>query len=325
MAHTSADLDDTHVLTLGRRFEVEPSAPFRLDLTAWALRRRAHNEVDRWDGHVYSRVLLLDGEAVALSVTQSQSAPRDVPRLAVTLATGAVDQHTETLAHGTLEKLLGLKVDLSGFAAMAARDPVLKELAARMRGFRPPRFPTVFEALVNAVACQQLSITVGVHLLNRLAAAHGRAVSGVPDGANAFPGPQELSGVTPAQLKLLGFSSTKARTIIQAAQAIVAGELDLESLELLDDDAAIERLMGLYGVGRWTAEYVMLRGLGRLHIFPGDDVGARNKLERFLDIESKLDYEGVARVLARWRPYAGVIYLHLLLDSLSEAGLVAEA
>jgi DNA-3-methyladenine glycosylase II len=83
--------------------------------------------------------------------------------------------------------------------------------------------------------------------------------------------------------------------------------------------------MGLYGVGRWTAEYVMLRGLGRLHIFPGDDVGARNKLERFLDIESKLDYEGVARVLARWRPYAGVIYLHLLLDSLSEAGLVAEA
>lgn len=318
-----ADLDDTDAPGLRRRFEVEPAAPFRLDLTAWALRRRAHNEVDRWDGHVYSRTLLLGDEAVALSVTQS--GPRDAARLAVALAGGPIDRRCEALARGTLDKLLGLEVDLSGFAAMAARDPVLEELAARMRGFKPPRFPTVFEALVNAVACQQLSITVGVHLLNRLAAAHGRAVSGVSGGASAFPGPRELSGVAPEELKLLGFSLTKARTIIGAAQAIVAGELDLEGLELLDDDVAIGRLMGLYGVGRWTAEYVMLRGLGRLHIFPGDDVGARNKLERFLDIESKLDYAGVARALARWRPYAGVIYLHLLLDSLSEAGLVAEA
>jgi 3-methyladenine DNA glycosylase/8-oxoguanine DNA glycosylase len=58
------------------------------------------------------------------------------------------------------------------------------------------------------------------------------------------------------------------------------------------------------------------------HLPWGDDVGARNELERFLAIESQLDYEGVARVLGRWRPYAGRIYLHLLLDSLSETGLV---
>jgi len=84
----------------------------------------------------------------------------------------------------------------------------------------------------------------------------------------------------------------------------------------------LERLTGLYGVGRWSAEYVMLRGLGRLHVFPGDDVGARNKLRSLLDFEGSLDYEGVGRLLARWRPYAGVVYFHLLLDSLAEAGLV---
>jgi DNA-3-methyladenine glycosylase II len=304
----------------GDRLVIAPDQPFRLDLTAWALRRRAHNEIDRWDGHVYARVLSVGDDALALSVTQS--GPLDAPRLAVTLADGPEDQHSEALARCSLDKLLGLTIDVSGFAAMAARDPVLHELAARMRGFKPPRFPTVFEALVNAVACQQLSITVGVHLLNRLTAAYGRPVAGTPDGPRAFPGPHELCRVTPEALKHLGFSMTKARTIIGAAQAVLDGDLDLEGLESVEDDAAIERLMSLYGVGRWTAEYVMLRGLGRLHIFPGDDVGARNKLERFLDIESKLDYEGVGRVLARWRPYAGLIYLHLLLDSLSEAGLV---
>ncbi len=314
------ELDDAQAPGLGRQLETELDAPFRLDLTVWALRRRAHNAIDRWDGHVYARVLLLDEEAVAVSVTQSGS--REAPRVAVALAGGPTAPGSEALARSMLNRLLGLTVDLSGFATMAAQDPVLGGLAARMRGLKPPRFPTVFEALVNAVACQQLSITVGIHLLNRLAAAHGRAVPGVPAGARAFPGPRELSRLEPEQLKLLGFSLTKARTIVGAAQAIVAGEIDLESLTLVDDEEAIQRLMGLYGVGRWTAEYVMLRGLGRLHIFPGDDIGARNKLERFLDIESKLDYEGVARVLDRWRPYAGVVYLHLLLDSLSEMGLV---
>ena len=58
---------------------------------------------------------------------------------------------------------------------MAAPDPLLGPLAERMRGLKPPRFPTVFEALVNGIACQQLSLAVGIHLLNRLTADRGRA------------------------------------------------------------------------------------------------------------------------------------------------------
>ena len=303
-----------------RSLSLEVLAPFRLDLTAWALRRRAHNAVDRWDGLRYSRAVLLDDRPVSVSVQQDGSA--EAPGLTATLTGAPVGRSAEALARCMLEKLLGLTLDISGFATMAAQDPLLRGLAARMRGFRPPRFASVFEALVNAVACQQLSITVGIHLLNRLTAEYGPAVAEAPDGPRVFPGPGELARLAPDDLRRLGFSLSKARTIIGAAQAILDGDLDLESLEHLDDQATIDRLSALYGVGRWSAEYVMLRGLGRLHVFPGDDVGARNKLERFLDIESSLDYEGVARVLARWRPYAGIIYLHLLLDSLSEAGLV---
>jgi DNA-3-methyladenine glycosylase II len=84
----------------------------------------------------------------------------------------------------------------------------------------------------------------------------------------------------------------------------------------------VARLTGLRGIGRWTAEYVMLRGLSRLHVFPGDDVGARNKLERLLGTRRRLDYEAVRELLARWQPYAGVVYFCLLLDSLSEAGVI---
>ncbi|MGA8476987.1 MAG: HVA1 family protein [Chthoniobacterales bacterium] len=69
-----------------------------------------------------------------------------------------------------------------------------------------------------------------------------------------------------------------------------------------------------------TAEYVLLRGLRRLDVYPGDDVGARNNLQRWLKLKKPLDYESVRRVIAKWQRYAGFIYFHLLLDGLTEAG-----
>jgi DNA-3-methyladenine glycosylase II len=295
---------------------------FRLDLTAWALRRRPHNEIDRWHAPTYRRVVSIEGGPVALSVTQGDGP--DAPRLSTLLSGRPVDEPAELLARGALERLLGLSVDLSAFAEMAELDPLLGPLAERMRGLKPPRFPTVFEALVNGVACQQLSLTVGIHLLNRLTAAHGRPVAQDPRGPRAFPDPDQLAGVQPDQLKRHGFSLTKARTIVETARAIVAGDLDLESLDQLDDPAAIERLTRLRGIGRWTAEYVLLRGLGRLQIFPGDDVGAHNKLRRLFGIDTELDYDSVKRLVARWHPYAGMVYFHLLLESLSETALMNE-
>ena len=94
----------------------------------------------------------------------------------------------------------------------------------------------------------------------------------------------------------------------------------MESLAAEDDAAVRQRLLELRGVGRWTAEYVLLRGLGRLHVFPGDDVGAQKRLARWLGRSRPLDYAGVRRVVERWQPYAGLVYFHLLLDGLSQAG-----
>lgn len=300
--------------------KIEPLAPFRLDLTTWALRRRPHNAIDRWDESTYRRVVSIEGGPVALSVTQDET--REAPRVSARLGTRPIDPRSERLVLRTLNGLLGLGLDLAGFASMAASDPLLSPLADSMRGLKPPRFPTVFEALINGVACQQLSLDVGIHLLNRLTAAWGQPFSENPDGMRQFPGAEELVSAEPDDLKRLGFSYAKARTIIDAARAITAGDLDLEGLEQLDDAAAIERLIGLRGIGRWTAEYVLLRGLGRLHVFPADDVGAQNKLRRLFDIDVALDYDRVKRLVSRWHPYAGVVYFHLLLDSLSQSGVI---
>jgi DNA-3-methyladenine glycosylase II len=302
-------------------FLIEPAAPFRLDLTAWALRRRPHNGIDLWDGRVYRRALPFGEGAMAVAVTQDGSP--EAPRLQVTLRGDMIGRVAAAQARQALTRLLGLEADLSGFATAAASDPALAALVARMRGLKPPRFATVFEGLVNGVACQQLSLDVGVHLLNRLTVAYGRPVDAAESGLHAFPEPSALATVDPANLRLLGFSMAKAQTIVTTARKIVDGDLDLVRLEGAEDAEVLERLTALRGVGRWTAQYVMLRGLGRLEVFPGDDVGARNKLKAFLGLDGELDYERVETVVSRWSPYAGLVYFHLLLDSLSRAGLVA--
>ena len=255
-----------------------------------------------------------------LAAVQTGSAA--FPELTVTLTGAQLDEQTEEAARAALARLLGLQLDLSPFYRLAAADPFLHMLAARFRGLKPPRFPTLFECLVNAIACQQLTLTVGIRLLNRLTEAHGTA----PDGgkSRAFPVPTQLADLSLEALRPLGFSRAKSRSVVELAAGISTGMFDAAAIETLDDDAALSALLRLRGVGRWTAEYALLRGLGRLHVFPGDDVGARNNLARWLNSREPLDYAGVQAAVRGWQPFAGLVYFHLLLADLAEHGTLSE-
>jgi DNA-3-methyladenine glycosylase II len=297
---------------------LRPRAPFRLDLTVWALRRRPRNAIDRWDGTTYTRTIAIGGRPVEMAVRQIGSC--DVPRLLVTTTPGLRDETERRHVRSLLARLLGLRIDLAAWYRLAASDTRLRKLAKRFRGVKPPRFPTVFEALVNGFACQQLSLPVCLELLNRLAAVCG-AEARKPCPPNcAFPSAHAVAGLSPAIGHAVGLSRQKVRALLELAQAVDKHDIDLESLAKEGDDVVIERLIALRGVGRWTAEYALLRGLGRLHVFPGDDVGAQKRLALWLGRRGPMSYEEVRRATARWHPYAGFVYFHLLLEGLSEAG-----
>ena len=274
----------------------DPISPFRLDLTVWALRRRPDNVVDRWDGQTYRRVLPLPGGFAEIAVTQS--GPPETPQLRVTVGATALSPEVQQCVTTTLERLLGFRTDVAAFYPLASRDAALSSLAQRFCGMKPPRFATVFESVITAIASQQVTRTVGVLLLNRLAVSYGAAVHAGEVAAYAFPQAEDLATLHPSHLRQLGFSRQKGRAMIELARSITVEGLDLERLEKLPDDEAIERLCDLQGVGRWSAEYVLLRGLGRTHVFPGDDVGARKNLQRWLNLVKPLNYAAVHRVLA---------------------------
>lgn len=301
-------------------FSIEPRPPFRLDLTVWVLKRRPDNIVDRWDGATYRRLLMVDGRPVDVAVRQEGTA--DAPRLCVLARGPDVSTGDQPVIDAAVRRMLGTDVDLTGLYALAERDPRFGTLVQRFRGVKPTRYPTVFEGLVNAIACQQITLTFGLRILARLADAYGPALRLDGEEVRAFPGPVELVAVDPEALRNLGFSRQKARAVLELSEGLVSGDLRLDALETLPDAEALARLIDLRGVGRWTAEYVLLRSLGRWHIFPGDDVGGRNNLQRWLKLDTTLDYAGVQETLDAWRDYGGLVYFHLLLARLEEAGYV---
>ena len=304
-------------------FNVTPLPPYRLDLTAWALKRREDNTWDRWDSTAgtYSRVLVHDGQPIDISVSQTGSINTPLLHVAASVGTDSADVSDDAIRNAVepvMRGLLGTDVDLSEFHRMASTDSTLSPLAARLTGLKPPRYSTLFEALTNAITCQQITLTAGLRILGRLAAACGVRMG----EAVSFPLPEKVAQLSAQDLIDLGYSRQKARAMVELSALAADGELERSIISDLNDDEAVERLRRLYGVGRWSAEYGLLRGDGRLSIFPGDDVGVRKHLEQWLNLSRRLDYDGVSRILETWRPFGGMIYLHLLTASLVDSGRV---
>lgn len=257
-----------------------------------------------------------------MTVEVEQTGGRDEPVLTVRVLTddGCTAEELPLIEH-QIDRLLGISVDLGGFYDLADADRRVGRLKDRMLGVKPPRFPTLFEALINAIANQQLSLEVGIELLNRFTERFGTPVAD-HYGLVAFPAPEAVLAASLHDLCSLGFSARKAESVMVCADAVQTGTIEESNLASLERDAATEELVGLRGIGRWSAEYVLLRGLGRIDVFPADDVGARNKLQRFLALTTAPKRDEIVAWTAQWSPFAGMIYFHLLLDGLAERGVL---
>lgn len=301
-------------------FSLRPFPPFRLDLTVWVLQRRPNNRLDSWDGHTYRKVLSLENQPVLAAI--EQKGDLSSPELAVSLTCENPSPQLESASRLALSRLLGTDIDLSAFYRLAAGDPNLSLLSERFLGVKPPKFLTLFESFANGIVCQQVSLYAGLSILNKLLERYGKPF--ITSGAelHAFPEAASIAPCDYEELRQLGFSTNKARTLIEAARIISTSELSLEKLEGMDNATASAALVNIRGIGTWTADYVLLRGLGRIDVFPGNDVGALKGLSRWLSPDRKLSREDFSEILAKWHPYAGLVYFHLLLRGLADQGFI---
>jgi DNA-3-methyladenine glycosylase II len=285
--------------------------PYRLDLTVAVLRRFSTNVVDRTDARGrYLRVL--DGGAgpIALAVAQSSPATLEIE----IEAPGGEHARAFELA----ARMLGVERDVAGFYRAARRPAWLRALAARMRGVKPPRYPTLWEACVNAIVFQQVSLHAATAILGRAIRALGASHEHGGLALFAFPGPNLLLAAPDAPLRAAGLSLGKVATLRRVAEALTTGVLDEARLAECDSPEAAARLCGIKGIGPWTAAVILLRGLGRLDVFPMNDSGAARSLALAAG-DAPVDLPALLRDLAEWR---GFLYYHLLLARLEARGEV---
>jgi DNA-3-methyladenine glycosylase II len=285
--------------------------PYRLDLTAVVLRRLSTNVVDVFDGTAYHR-LLGDPHAPTL-LTAEQVAP---DAISVRLeGPGAEDFDPAAVARRTL----GTAVDLSAFYAGAATVPWLNAIAKAARGVKPPRYPSLWETVCNAVVYQQVSIHAAGAILRRMIERYSTPVETAGLRLFPFPAPRTLLAAEPAELRSVGLSANKVNALKAVGTAIVAGDLDEPALEDLTTPALLEALVAHKGIGPWTAAVVALRGFGRLDVFPMNDSGATAGLRK-LSGDPSIEAETVIGAL---RPQQGMLYYHLLLGRLNATGEIS--
>ena len=165
----------------------------------------------------------------------------------------------------------------------------------------PGREP--YEALVRAIAYQQLHARAAEAILGRLLALFAQA---------DFPSPAQLLAVPLEVMRGCGFSASKTATLHGIAQASLEGIVpDRAEALALDDQALIERLVALRGVGRWTVEMLLIYSLARSEIRPVDDFGVREGSRRMKGLD-KAPTPAQMRVLGgAWSPYRTVAAWYL--------------
>jgi len=166
---------------------------------------------------------------------------------------------------------------------------------------RPAREP--YEALVRAIAYQQLHARAGDAIL-------GRMLDLFPDGG--FPRPEQILATDIGILRACGFSAGKTATICGIAEATLSGVVPSRAeAERLTDAELIARLVTLRGVGRWTVEMLLMYTLERSDILPADDFGVREGYRRLKRLSQAPAKRQIADIGAAWSPYRTVAAWYL--------------
>ena len=193
-------------------------------------------------------------------------------------------------------------------AELAARDAELAGIAAR-HGAPPlwdrrPGFPTLLHIMLE----QQVSLASARAVFDRLVA--------LADPLT----PERFLALDDAQLLAIGFSRQKTRYGRAVAEAIGSGELDLEGLATLDDDAAHLALQALPGIGPWTSTIYLLMVLGRPDVWPVGDIALAAAIADVKGLERRPAPAEMAALGEAWRPWRSVAARLLWHDYLSRRG-----
>ena len=298
---------------------IHPAPPFDLELTAgYHTYFRGRYGADSWVDGQYRRLLDLGPKLVLASVRAVGTVAE--PELEVELRAENLTSQDVAASKDQVAWLLGTQQELTPFYNMARRDPKLAAICQRFYGLHLPHTSSVFEALTLAILGQQIATNVARIVRTLLIETYG--LRQAFDGADyyAFSRPETLAAASVEDLRRLKLSYRKAEYVQGIARAARDGTGGLDCLEEKSDAEVVQQVTQLRGVGKWTAQWVLVRGLGRPDALPLGDLALRRIVSSlYFDGEPITDGQ-LGPFAARWSPWR--TYATVYLFTALRAGMV---
>jgi DNA-3-methyladenine glycosylase II len=195
---------------------------------------------------------------------------------------------------------------------LARTDPVLRRLIRRFPGIHLARRGDPFTTLARAIVGQQISVKAAQTIWDRFVT----AVDGAGEPVRLDPA--RVGRTRLPTLRRCGLSERKAMYVRDLARHFVTGVLDPKEWPALPDEALIERLVDVKGIGRWTAEMFLIFHELRPDVFPVDDIGVHKAIALHYNDGERMDVAAMRELSVRWQPYRSVAtwYLWRSLDPL---------
>ncbi len=196
-------------------------------------------------------------------------------------------------------RTLSLDHDGTGWEEVGQRDPVIGRFQAEFDHLRPVCFYSPYEAAVQAVIGQRISMRQAATIKTALAKEHGELLEIGGQRLDAFALPQSLTDVSHAH----GLTDEKLRRLHEVARAALEGRLDAARLRAQPYDEALAGLQEIRGIGEWSAGHVLLRGAGLADAVPVSDPRTRTAIRAAYDLKAQPDEAQLMAIADAWRPF----------------------
>jgi DNA-3-methyladenine glycosylase II len=292
--------------------------PFDFELSA-TIFSHGDSQIRKYEKGRFWQVISVDSKLLLAIVTSTGTV--DDPELLVKLESCEKTSKTdEERAEEIIYTLFNLNFDLKPFYEQSETDRVMAHLTRKLRGLKSPTTPTVFEALIDSIVEQQISLNIANKMEERLIKTFGGVLSLNKKVYYAFPTPQKLASSSLHKLRSCGLSQRKAEYIRDISKMIIDGKLNLEKLKDHEDaNDIITELDRIRGIGTWTAELTMVRGLQKLEAFPADDLGLRRVIAHYYSNDPEISSEEARRIADRWGKWKGLAGFYLIMAAATDA------
>ena len=293
------------------KLTVDALPPFSFDLNA-EIFANGERQIRNYEKGRFWQVIRVNSKLLLITVVATGTV--DKPKVSVEMkANREITAEDTKKAEKIVNALFSLDLDLKPFYEKVKDDKVMAQFTRKLWGLKIPTTPTVFEALVDSIVEQQISLKVANSIENRIIKKFGESLELEDATYFAYPTPQQLAPVSIEEFRQCGLSLRKGEYIKEASRLITEGKLNLEKLKTYESsEQIIGELDKIRGIGVWTAELTILRGMQRLDALPADDLGLRRVISRYYR-DGKVISSAEARQIAEsWGEWKGLAAYYLV-------------